>query len=102
MSTSTIRHHTIRWLIAALVLAILLLLAASVASGCPTCKNALDSDESGGDVVRGYFWSILFMMSMPFAVLGSFSGYLYLLVRRARSAAMKKSLPPHSKDISQP
>jgi hypothetical protein len=53
-------------------------------------------------VVRGYFWSILFMMSMPFAVLGSFSGYLYLLVRQARSAAMKKSLPPHSKDISQP
>ncbi len=29
-------------------------------------------------------YSIIFMLSMPFAIFGSLSGYFYLLVRRAR------------------
>ncbi|HWB11018.1 MAG TPA: hypothetical protein VG826_17450 [Pirellulales bacterium] len=57
----------------------------SDASACPMCKAALAShDRSHGDWVGGFFWSILFMLSMPFVLLGSFSTYMYLLVRRAR------------------
>jgi len=59
--------------------------AADVATACPSCKEALASD--GGDKIAGYFWSILFMMSMPFTLLGGFSTYMYVLVRRTRAAA---------------
>ena len=65
----------------------LVLVVAAAANACPMCKVALAShDEAEGDVIGGFFWSILFMLSMPFAILGTFSGYMYLLVRRARAA----------------
>jgi hypothetical protein len=57
--------------------------APSVAAACPMCKAALASN--GGDLVSGFFYSILFMLSMPFLILGGLSSYLYLLVRRARA-----------------
>lgn len=60
---------------------------ASVVVACPTCKEALaDSDPAHQRMVAGYFYSILFMMSVPFLLVGSFSGYAYMLVRRARAA----------------
>ena len=60
------------------------LFGAGVASACPMCKAALAGQEGQGDLVSGFFWSILFMMSMPFTILGAFSGYMFLLVRRAK------------------
>lgn len=60
-------------------------LMASFAAACPTCKNALvENDPAHQSMVAGYFYSILFMMSMPFILLGSFGSYAYLLVRRSR------------------
>ena len=35
----------------------------------------------------GFYYSILFMMAMPFLLLGSFGSYAYLLVRRARNGS---------------
>lgn len=78
------RRRIVRWATLVVVVA-LLACAADVASACPTCKNAVAGSEGGGDVVAGYFWSILFMMSMPFTILGTFSGYMYLEVRKARA-----------------
>jgi len=63
---------------------IVILTAADVASACPSCQAALASQEGGQRVVQGFFWSILFMMSMPFSILTALSTYFYLLVRRAR------------------
>jgi len=60
---------------------------ASSAAACPSCKAALANQEGQGDLVAGFFWSILFMMSMPFALTASFGGYMYVLVRRARLAS---------------
>jgi hypothetical protein len=60
----------------------LVLLFAGVASACPTCKDGIS--ENGGNLVRGYQWSIIFMMSMPFLILGGMSTMFYLDVRRAR------------------
>ena len=57
------------------------LLCADAVQACPTCKAALAGHEY---IVRGYFWSIVFMMSMPFLLVGLFSAYFYMLVRRAR------------------
>ena len=62
------------------------LFCAAMAEACPNCKEALaanDPQQSG--IVKGYFYSILFMMSMPFAFLGCFSVYMYRQVLRARA-----------------
>jgi hypothetical protein len=56
------------------------------------CKAALAShDRTHGDWVTGFFWSILFMLSMPFILLGSFSTYMYVLVRRARRETTQRN-----------
>jgi uncharacterized paraquat-inducible protein A len=69
----------------AALLAVWLLIAA-VAQACPNCTNSLaGGDEASQQLIRGYFWSILFMMSMPFAILFGLGGYMYLEVRRARA-----------------
>ena len=74
-------------------LAILLVLVlADVATACPTCKENLAADPAAANLVRGYFWSILFMLSMPPLILGGLSAYFYYEVRRAR--AQKSSQPP--------
>lgn len=62
-------------------------LCGQAAQACPMCKEALSSNPNSGDVISGYFWSILFMMSMPFAIIGSFGLYAYLQVRKARLAS---------------
>ena len=52
------------------------------ALGCPNCKDGLADNQA-----RGYFLSILFMMSMPFLMIGAFSTYMYVEIRRARAAS---------------
>jgi heme/copper-type cytochrome/quinol oxidase subunit 2 len=66
---------------------VILFTAAAVAQACPGCKDALAAnDPDHQNIVRGYFWSILFMMGTPYLMLCGFGGYMYLLVRRARAA----------------
>ena len=71
------------------------LLFPQLAWACPNCKEALANDaQQGGDLVQGFFWSILFMMSMPFAILGTFSGYMYYEVRKARGSRREETSSP--------
>ena len=58
------------------------LLVACTAEACPTCKAAIA--ENGGHLVRGYFWSIIFMMSMPFLIVAGLGSLFYMEVRRAQ------------------
>jgi uncharacterized membrane protein len=68
----------------ALALAVVLLIAAA-AHACPTCKEGIDqNDPTHQSMAAGYYYSILFMMSMPFVVLGTFCSVAYLSIRRAR------------------
>jgi hypothetical protein len=79
------RHEPaiVRWVVIATVLALMLLIA-SVAAACPTCKEGLaQTDPHGQSIAAGYYYSILFMMAMPFAILGTFGGLAYLSIRRA-------------------
>ena len=64
----------------------IVLLVAPLALACPACKAALASsdDGSGGDLVSGFFWSILFMVSMPFAITGAFGFSIYRATRHRR------------------
>jgi hypothetical protein len=70
------------------ILAILLLLACGAwAQACPNCRDAMAGDHTQAGLVRGFFWSILFMLSMPFLIFGGLSSYFYWEVCRARRAA---------------
>ncbi len=65
-------------------LAIVCLLAAD-ATACPNCKDAVDtSDPDGLNLARGYFYSILIMLAMPFTLAGSFGCYVWREMRRQR------------------
>ena len=63
---------------------LLVLVVVSSAWACPTCKEGLAGDPQARRMAEGYYYSILFMMAMPFLLLGSFSSYAYLAVCRAR------------------
>jgi len=66
----------------ALLVAVLL---AGVAAACPTCAEGIaEADPQQQSVAAGYYYSILFMMSMPFAILGTFGSLAYFSIRRAR------------------
>lgn len=57
------------------------------AQACPGCAEAqAGQGAERAAIVSGYFWSIIFMMSMPFLLLGGFGTYCYLQVRKARAA----------------
>ena len=64
----------------------------SAVEACPTCKEGMAGDEATqASLIRGYFYSIIFMMSMPFLILTGLSTYFYLEVRRARRLALDPS-----------
>ena len=63
---------------------VVVLLCCGMADAGPTCKDALHTDPAQANLMRGYFWSILFMMSMPFVIFSSLGSYFYFQVRRAR------------------
>jgi hypothetical protein len=59
-------------------LAVLVALVAADAWGCPTCKDGvLSSDPSSANIARGYFYSILLMLAMPFTLAGCFGLYVW-------------------------
>ena len=63
------------------------LAACPAARACPNCKEALASQTGEGAKLKdGYFYSILFMMAMPFALVGTGT---YCVVR-----AVKKGVLP--------
>ena len=60
-----------------------ILLLAGIAEACPTCKDQLAADPAAHNIARGYFWSILFMLSMPILIFTGLGSYFYWEVRRA-------------------
>jgi hypothetical protein len=77
------------------------ILAAADAFGCPNCKDAVDtSDPEGLNLARGYFYSILLMLAMPFTLAGSFGCYVWREMRRQRRA--QEDGEPHSAASAEP
>jgi hypothetical protein len=78
------------WLVCLATVLLLLLQAAAMA--CPNCKESLaQNDPAHATLVRGYFWSILFMMSMPFLILGGLSALFWWEVRKAKLQKLRES-----------
>ena len=73
----------------------LLLFFADVALACPTCKENLANDPEAANIVRGYFYSILFMLSMPPLILSGLSLYFYYEVCKARALQAKAAAEGH-------
>jgi hypothetical protein len=90
--------------LATVALAILLFAAlSSVAAACPTCGEALGhQDAAQNGVAKGFYYSILFMMGMPYLVLGTFCGCMYWKVRRARVARALKGNPAQDNSAAAP
>ena len=80
---------------AALVLGAVLCSPAT-AMACPTCKDNLAHDPASASLVRGYAYSIVFMLSMPPLILGGLTAYFYWEVRKAkaREAAAAYTVSP--------
>lgn len=85
-NTKSLLLRAAKRIVTTLVLvALLCLLLQQTAMACPNCKEALLHDDSAhAGVARGYYWSILFMMSTPFVLLGGLSSYFYWEVRKAK------------------
>ena len=58
--------------------------AAEIALGCPNCREALADDPQGQNLAAGFYYSILFMVSTPFLILGTFATLAYRSVKGAR------------------
>jgi heme/copper-type cytochrome/quinol oxidase subunit 2 len=69
----------------------LVALAAGVATACPTCKDSLAHDPASANLVRGYAYSILFMLSMPPLIFSGLSVYFYWEVRKAKAREAAKT-----------
>jgi hypothetical protein len=81
--------------ITSLALCLVMLLAA-VAAACPTCGDGIgQSDPHGKSLAAGLYYSIIFMMSMPYLILATLGCVAYLSVRRARlaNAAASEGVP---------
>ncbi len=61
----------IQWLVPVVAFGVLLG-AGGFASACPNCKEAVAAQPADmAATARGYSWSIMLMMSMPFTLLGT-------------------------------
>lgn len=60
------------------------LIAAETALGCDGCKAALNSAANIPRFGEGMGYSIYFMLSMPFLLLGAFAALIWWKIRQAR------------------
>jgi hypothetical protein len=66
-----------------------------IASACPLCADNLANDVYGKNPTslgRGFFWSIIFMMALPFLTVG-FVAARILIARRRRLRAAPEPAP---------
>lgn len=62
-------------------------LLAGEAFACPGCKDGVASaDQASINMARGYFYSILLMLAMPFTLASCFGLYVWREVRRQQRA----------------
>ena len=79
-----------RWSIWLLVVA-----GTRIAAACPLCADNLANDVYGKNPTslgRGFFWSIIFMMALPFLTVGVVAARI-VIARRRRFRAAPESTP---------
>jgi hypothetical protein len=66
-------------------------LAPVAAQACPVCWTPGGSPEQDA-LARGFYWGVLFLMAMPFAVAGTIGGWLWYTYRRRGRPAGETSV----------
>jgi len=79
-----------RIFLAVAVLLLLLIVGPVYLEACPACKTLDDP------IGKGFNWSILFLMAMPFTVVGIIGGTIFLHYRRARKLTADAELRGHA------
>jgi hypothetical protein len=81
------RRHGGRLVLAFAVACAILALSSSevLAQGCAMCRTAVEG--ASDPLSRGISLSVLFMVSMPFAIFTTIAGWLYISHRRAGAGA---------------
>lgn len=65
------------------------------AFGCPNCKDAFATgDTEAANVARGYFYSILLMLAMPFTLAGTFGAYVWREMRKQQRSQSQDQPAP--------
>ena len=72
----------------AVVVLLVALLAPALAAACPLCKEA-EADTPGGSASlgRGFYYSILLMIAVPWTAVGTVAFLIFRKRRRDRSSA---------------
>lgn len=89
------------WIVALVLVSALAFCA--VAEACPGCAEAQagqGAERSG--IVRGYMYSIIFMLSMPFMIFGGFGFYVYRHVRRTKLEALAATEAKQAQEPASP
>ncbi len=68
----------------------LALLVPAVAEACAVCGTG--PGVAGDPTARGFYWGILFLMAMPFAIAGSIGAWLFYRTWRANADRWRKTL----------
>ena len=68
--------------------ALVVMFLPELAQACPNCKEAYTAD-GGTSIASGYGASILFMMAMPFLVIGGFVLRLWMARRSENRPAVR-------------
>jgi len=74
---------------------------ARLASACPLCADNLANDAYGKNPTqlgRGFFWSIIFMMALPFLTVGVVAVRIVVARRRRASGGGSRPETPASGD----
>jgi hypothetical protein len=64
----------------------------ALAEGCAVCWIGASSPDHDA-LARGFYWGLLFLMAMPFAVVGSIAGWLFYTHRRANGSRLLQEPP---------
>jgi hypothetical protein len=88
-------RRIIRPTIIVAVIAVALCLASS-AWACPTCKEDLANSAQARGLATGFYYSILLLVTAPFAMIGMLGLVAYRSVKRAQSERAAQRDAPQS------
>lgn len=70
------------------------LLVPALSQACAVCGTG--PGVEGDPTIRGFYWGLLFLMAMPFAVAGSIGAWLIYRYWRASPGGWRKALVFHT------
>src|SRR5687768_6177692 len=87
-------HRRLTRLAILLALVAVAICFADVAVACPTCKDSVaQNDPHYQSMARGYYYSILFMLSMPFLIVTTFGTCAYRAFKKAEADRAAAATP---------